>query len=104
MTVPLLPGALWNLIEQLLPVPPPRPNGGRPRAPDRAYLTRHPFRAAQRDSVADVSEGAGLRIGDDLLATPARLAAGGRLGSNARLTATLIGRVPSLTVAWCGRC
>ncbi len=39
MTVPLLPDALWNLIEPLLPVPPPRPNGGRPRVPDRASLT-----------------------------------------------------------------
>src|SRR5712691_889471 len=39
MTVPLLPDALWNLIEPLLPVPPPRPNGGRPRVPDRACLT-----------------------------------------------------------------
>jgi len=39
MTVPLLPVALWNLIEPLLPVPPPRPNGGRPRVHDRAYLT-----------------------------------------------------------------
>jgi transposase len=39
MTVPPLPDALWNLIEPLLPVPPPRPNGGRPRIPDRACLT-----------------------------------------------------------------
>jgi transposase len=39
MAVPLLPDALWNLIEPLLPVPPPRPNGGRPRVPDRACLT-----------------------------------------------------------------
>lgn len=39
MNVPLLPDALWNLIEPLLPVPPPRPNGGRPRVPDRACLT-----------------------------------------------------------------
>ena len=39
MTVPLLPDALWKLIEPLLPVPPPRPNGGRPRVPDRACLT-----------------------------------------------------------------
>jgi len=34
----LLPDPLWNLIAPLLPVPPPRPNGGRPRVPDRACL------------------------------------------------------------------
>jgi hypothetical protein len=35
---------------------------------------RHPVRAAQRHSVADVATGTGLRIGDDVLATLARLA------------------------------
>ena len=35
----LLPDALWNLIEPLLPPSPSRPNGGRPRVPDRACLT-----------------------------------------------------------------
>jgi transposase len=39
MAVALLPDSLWDLIEPLLPVPPPRPNGGRPRVPDRACLT-----------------------------------------------------------------
>ncbi|HEX2343897.1 MAG TPA: transposase, partial [Vicinamibacterales bacterium] len=34
-----LPDPLWNLIAPLLPVPPPRPNGGRPRVPDRVCLT-----------------------------------------------------------------
>ena len=43
----------------------------------------HPLRAAQRDSVADGAEGTRLRIGDDLLATPARLATGRRLESDA---------------------
>jgi transposase len=35
----LLPGALWDLIEPLLPALPPRLTGGRPRVPDRACLT-----------------------------------------------------------------
>jgi transposase len=39
MAAVLLPDALWNLIEPLLPVPPPRPDGERPRVPDRACLT-----------------------------------------------------------------
>ena len=34
MSTPLLPGALWNLIQPLLPLAPPRPNGGRPRLPE----------------------------------------------------------------------
>jgi DNA invertase Pin-like site-specific DNA recombinase len=51
-----LPDALWNLIELLLPIPPPRPKGGRPRVPDRVSH-RHPFRAAQRDFLADVKLG-----------------------------------------------
>jgi transposase len=39
MAAVLLPDALWDLIEPLLPVPSPRPSGGRPRVPDRACLT-----------------------------------------------------------------
>jgi transposase len=39
MSAPLLPDALWNLIEPLLPSSPRRPKGGRPRLPDRACLT-----------------------------------------------------------------
>jgi serine/threonine protein kinase len=38
MTAALLPEALWDL-EPLLPIPPPRLKGGRPRVPDRACLT-----------------------------------------------------------------
>jgi transposase len=39
MSTPLLPDALWNLIQPLLPPSPRRPNGGRPRLPDRACFT-----------------------------------------------------------------
>jgi transposase len=39
MSSPLLPDELWNMIEPLLPSAPARPNGGRPRLPDRACLT-----------------------------------------------------------------
>jgi len=39
MSTPLLPDALWNLIQPMLPSVPRRPNGGRPRLPDRACLT-----------------------------------------------------------------
>src|ERR1700751_3908213 len=39
MSTPLLPNALWNLIQPLRPSSPRRPKGGRPRLPDRACLT-----------------------------------------------------------------
>ena len=39
MSTPLLPDALWDLIQPLLPSLPHRPGGGRPRLPDRACLT-----------------------------------------------------------------
>lgn len=39
MAKPLLPDALRNRIQPLLPLPPPRPKGGRPRLSDRAALT-----------------------------------------------------------------
>jgi transposase len=38
MATPLLPNALWNLIEPLLPTPASKPKGGRPRLSDRACL------------------------------------------------------------------
>ena len=33
-----VPEELWTIIEPLLPPEPPKPNGGRPRVPDRAAL------------------------------------------------------------------
>ena len=39
MPRPLVPDALWERIEPLLPPEPPNPKGGRPRVPDRACLT-----------------------------------------------------------------
>jgi len=39
MATPLVPDDLWAIVEPLLPPPPPKPKGGRPRVPDRAALT-----------------------------------------------------------------
>ena len=39
MSTPLLPDALWNLIQQLLPPSLCKPKGGRPRLQDRACPT-----------------------------------------------------------------
>jgi transposase len=35
----LVPDGLWDVIEPLLPIPKPKPQGGRPRVPNRACLT-----------------------------------------------------------------
>jgi transposase len=39
MAKPLVPNELWELLAPLLPSEPPRPQGGRPRVPNRAALT-----------------------------------------------------------------
>jgi transposase len=39
MSKPLIPDALWAVLEPLIPPEPPKPKGGRPRVPDRAALT-----------------------------------------------------------------
>lgn len=39
MAKPILPDALWERIEGLLPPEPPKPRGGRPPKPNRAVLT-----------------------------------------------------------------
>ena len=39
MAAALLPYLLWDLVEPFLPIPPRRPQGGRPRVSDRACLT-----------------------------------------------------------------
>lgn len=38
MTGALVPNGLWHVIEPLLPLTKPKPQGGRPRLPDRACL------------------------------------------------------------------
>jgi transposase len=43
MSAPLLPDALWDLIQPLLPFLPRQLKGGRPRLPDRVCLTGIPF-------------------------------------------------------------
>ena len=39
-----VPDKLWRRVEGILPVPPPRPWGGRPRVPDRVVLAAIVYR------------------------------------------------------------
>ena len=74
MSKPLVPDELWDTIEPLLPVEPPKPKGGRPRVPDRACLTGIIFVRKTGLPWEDLPAGAGLRRGHDLLAAAARRA------------------------------
>lgn len=43
MAAPLVPHALWAIVEPLIPPTRPSPKGGRPRVPDRAAFTGSVF-------------------------------------------------------------
>jgi transposase len=74
MTATLVSDGLWDMIEPLLPLPKPKPQGGRPRTPDRVCLEGIVFVLRSGHSLGNVAERAWLRLGNDLLETPARLA------------------------------
>ena len=76
----LIPDALWTLIEPLLPIPSPKPQGGRPRLTDRACLAGIIFVLRSGVPWRMLGESTELRLWHDLLATVARLAAGRNLG------------------------
>ena len=86
MTKLLVSDELWAAFEPLLPRERPKPKGGRPRCDDRQVLAGIIFVLRSGIGLASVwhplgDAAARARVlGDDLLAAPARLAAGGRLG------------------------
>ena len=73
MTTTLGSDGLWDMIEPLLPLPKPKPQGGRPYTRS-SVPEGYCFCPAQWYSLGDVAKGTGLRLGHDLLETPARLA------------------------------
>ncbi len=91
MNILLLPDALWNLIQPMLPSAPRRPNGGRPRLPDRACLTGITVCPTQWNSLGDAATRVGMRLRHDVLAKAARLAGTWYLGSDPLRPAGLAG-------------
>ncbi len=80
MAAVLVPDTFWGLIEPLLPIPLPKPQGGRPRLTDRACFAGIIFvlRSGIPWRMLPKKLGCGLR--HDLLAAFARLAGARNLG------------------------
>jgi hypothetical protein len=73
----MVPDGLWERIEPLLPVVPRRADRlGRKRLDGRKVLSGILF-VLYRDSVGVLAAGAGVRLGDDVLAAAAGLARAG---------------------------
>ncbi len=80
MSTPLISDMLWEIVAPLLPPEPPKPKGGRPRSiSDRAALTGIIFVLKSGIPWEMLPQELGLRQRDDVLATPERLAASGRV-------------------------
>src|SRR6266542_3927649 len=82
MSKPLVTDELWEIVEPLLPPAPPKPKGGRPRVPDRACLTGILF--VLRSGIPWQMLPRELCCGSGMTCwrRPARLAIGGRVGSD----------------------
>ncbi len=85
MTKEMVPDELWMVIDPLLPPEPPKPNGGRPRVPDRGIS---PGRSMSSRAVylGDVTEVTGLRKQGDVLEAAQGLAEGRSVASFAPRT------------------
>ncbi len=80
----LVTDELWAAVEPLLPLHPPQPKGGRPWVDDRAALTGIVFVLLTGIPWEYLPAEMNCGSGHDLLATPAGLAGGWRVGGAAR--------------------
>jgi hypothetical protein len=80
MVAVLISDDLWNLIAPLLPPARSEPKGGRPAHTPSSVSARGCICPSNRHPLGDAPQGTGLRLWNDLLAPPAGLAGGGRLG------------------------
>src|SRR3954465_13873262 len=86
----LVPDALWEIVEPLLPEEPPKPTGGRPPVPDRACLTGILFVLKTGIAWEDLPQEMGCGSG---MTCWRRLAAWHRAGVWKRLHAVLLARL-----------
>lgn len=85
MARPLVSDALWEIVEPLLPKVPRRfKHPGRKRIPDRQVLTGVLFVLQTGIPWEYLAQENGLRVGHDVLAASARVAAGRGVGATAR--------------------
>ena len=61
MSATLVPDGLWDMIKPLLPLPKPKPQGGRPRIPDRDSGDHG---SSSPVSLSPISARIGLRVFD----------------------------------------
>ena len=81
MAKPIVTDELWKRIQHLFPAPPPRPKGGRKRVGYRRVLTDILFVLCTGIPWHQLPLGIWLRLGHDLLAPSARLAASGAVAA-----------------------
>src|SRR6266487_885543 len=104
MAAAILPDTLWDLVEPFLPIPPRRPQGGRPRVSDRACLSGIPWQMLPQELGCGSGMTCWRRLRDWQLAGVWDLIHFALLDWLARATTRSIGRARSWTVVPSPRC